>query len=205
MSLEILPLVTYILVGIFSPGPNNISSACMGVTYGYFRLIPFLAGISIGFLVVMLLSAGFCTMTLETMSGVQTIIRWLGVGFILWLAFKLLFTDYNQTADAIKRAEFRAGFCLQMVNVKTVVFGINLYSTFLASVRQNPGYLVLSVLIIAMLNFASVSFWACCGAMVRRKLANPVTCQNINRVLALLMVYIAVELSGVMDFIAKLP
>ena len=35
MSIEMIPLISFVLVTTFSPGPNNISSASMGVLYGF--------------------------------------------------------------------------------------------------------------------------------------------------------------------------
>ena len=52
-----IPLISFVIVTTFTPGPNNISSAAMGVAYGYRRTIPYLFGIASGFFLVMLAAA----------------------------------------------------------------------------------------------------------------------------------------------------
>ncbi len=57
MNIDMIPLISFVIVTTFTPGPNNISSAAMGVTYGYWRTIPYLFGIASGFFLVMLAAA----------------------------------------------------------------------------------------------------------------------------------------------------
>ena len=57
MSIEMIPLISFVLVTTFSPGPNNISSASMGVLYGFRQPLKYLVGIAAGFFFVMLLCA----------------------------------------------------------------------------------------------------------------------------------------------------
>ena len=57
MNLDMIPLISFVFVTTFTPGPNNISSASMGMRYGYRKTVAYLLGISSGFFVVMLACA----------------------------------------------------------------------------------------------------------------------------------------------------
>ena len=39
---DLIPLISFVVVTTFTPGPNNISSASMGVLHGYRKTLNFL-------------------------------------------------------------------------------------------------------------------------------------------------------------------
>ena len=41
MNIDTIPLISFVIVTTFTPGPNNISSAAMGVAYGYRRTLTY--------------------------------------------------------------------------------------------------------------------------------------------------------------------
>ena len=46
MNPEIIALISFVAVTTYTPEQNNISSASMGVLYGYKRTLPYMLGIS---------------------------------------------------------------------------------------------------------------------------------------------------------------
>ena len=57
MNIDMIPLISFVIVTTFTPGPNNISSASMGVMYGYKKAFNYLVGIASGFFLVMIACA----------------------------------------------------------------------------------------------------------------------------------------------------
>ena len=48
MALNFLPLVSYVLISTFTPGPSNISSASLSVQQGYKNSLRFQGGLALG-------------------------------------------------------------------------------------------------------------------------------------------------------------
>ena len=48
MKIETFSLISFVIITTFTPGPNNISSASMGIMYGYKKTLDFLLGIAAG-------------------------------------------------------------------------------------------------------------------------------------------------------------
>ncbi len=88
-----------------------------------------------------------------------------------------------------------------MLNVKVIVYGLTLYGTFLANKIPSLPILVLSALLFASVGFTSVSLWTLFGAGIRRYLNQPTVRQVVNISLALLLVFTAVDISGVLKLI----
>ena len=204
MSIDLVPFLSFVLVTTFTPGPNNISSASMGVLHGYKKTVKYCLGIATGFFGVMLLCGLISTTLLRILPGVETPLRIAGAGYILWLAFETLHTSYTFEDTDQRPLGFGRGVLLQVLNLKAIVYGLTLYSTFLSPITDNPAYLTLSTLFLTSMAFCSTSTWALFGASIRTCLHQPRIRQGVNLILALLLAYTAIELSGLLSVIHQL-
>ncbi len=197
MNIDLIPLISFVFVTTFTPGPNNISSAAMGVAYGYRRTIPYLFGIASGFFLVMLAAAYLSSALLGVMPFAEQYLRWVGSGYILYLAFSTLRSDYGFSGNSKDARVFTKGFVLQLFNPKVAVYGLTLFSTFLTGISGHIVWLSFFSAIFAITALAATSTWALCGAAIRKRLEKEFFRKAVNTVLALLLVYTALVLSGV--------
>ena len=119
----------------------------MGITYGYIRTIRYLAGITCGVFFLMLVCAGFSSTLLNLLPSLESTMRWVGSAYIIWLAFSILSADFNPGDINKEQAAFSKGLFLQLLNPKAIIFGLTIYSTFLAPLNGNVSMLVVSALI----------------------------------------------------------
>jgi len=197
LDVEILPLLSFVLITSFTPGPNNMSSASMGVNHGYRRTLLFLPGIASGFVLVMLICAYLAGTLLAVMPRAQRYLRWAGAAYILWLAIRILWANWSGPRSEAPALSFAGGFFLQLVNPKVAVYGLTLYSTFLAPISSRLGLLALSAFVFAAAAFAATSTWALFGAAIRNGLRREPVRKAVNICLCLLLVYAAIDLSGI--------
>ena len=198
MNIEIIPLISFVIVTTFTPGPNNISSASMGMLYGYKKTLNYLVGITSGFFVVMIACAYLSSALLTIIPVAEEYLRWVGAGYILWLAISILRSNYSFSESNGVMKAFTKGFILQLFNPKVAVYGLTLYSTFLAPISKHPDYLALLAVTFAFTAFVATSTWALCGAAIKNKLKNDSFRKIINASLSLLLIYTAIELSGIL-------
>lgn len=188
--------LTFVLITTFTPGPNNITSSSMGVLYGYRKSLKYISGIVTGFFGIMFL-AGIISQTLYAIfPSLESVMRIVGAGYILWLAYKTLKSSYNFAEDSSPVLGFFNGVLLQALNPKAWIYGLTLYTTFLASITNNIIFLLLSAIFLACIAFCATSTWALTGAVIKRYLTNPNIQKGINITLAVLLIYTAVDLSG---------
>lgn len=199
METETIALVTFVMITTFTPGPNNISSASMGILYGYWRSLDYIMGISLGFFMMLTLSGWLSVFLLESIPAFEPTLRVVGAVYILWLAWHTLRASYTFETEDQKPLGFLQGFLLQVLNVKVIVYVLTLYGTFLAGKITSPVVLALSALGFAFVGFTSLSVWTLFGAGIRKYLEKKWVKRLLNILLALLLVYTAVELSGVLD------
>ncbi|MDH3576034.1 MAG: LysE family transporter [Desulfobacterales bacterium] len=201
MGIDFIPLVSFVMVTTFTPGPNNISSASMGVLYGYRDAIKYLTGITVGFFFIMLLCAYVSSTLLKFMPSAEPVLRIIGAAYILWLAIGTARASYTFNSTDQSPMSFKKGFFLQALNPKVAVYGLTLYSTFLSSVADNLLVLTVFALLFALTAFCATSTWAIGGATIRKHLHQPRVRVLVNTVLALLLVYTAIDLSGIASLV----
>ena len=198
MGIEFINLVSFVLVTTFTPGPNNISSASMGVLYGYRETVQYLAGISAGFFCIMLLCAFVSSTLLNFLPSAEPTLRIVGAAYILWLAVGTARASYSFDSTNQSPMGFKKGFLLQAVNPKVVVYGLTLYSTFLSSAAGNLLLLTMFALLFSLTAFCATSTWAMGGAIINKNLHRPRVRLLVNSILVTLLVYCAIDLSGIL-------
>jgi len=201
MYSDFLALASFVLITTFTPGPNNVSCASMGILYGYKKTLKYMAGIGAGFFLVMIFCGLISSTLIRVFPAFENILRFVGAAYILWLAYHTLRANYGFREEGRAALGFVNGFFLQLLNVKVVVYGFTLYSTFLSGIVKNTFYLALSALVFTGASFCSITSWTLFGAAIRSHLNRPRIKRALNLALSLLLVYTAVELSGVLDLL----
>ena len=196
-DVNILSLAVFVLIATFTPGPNNISSASHGLRFGYAATLPYMAGIIAGFYMLMGLCMSFTALLSELLLEYNLFIRILGAGYISWLALKSLGISYSIDAEEAQKSRFSHGFFLQLVNMKAILFGITIFSTFLMPLNGQFSLLLLFVSAFALSTFIAISLWALSGAWIGENLKNEKLQKAVNMVLAASLLFIAVD---ILDF-----
>lgn len=199
-SINFTELVTFMLINIFGPGPNNIASMSQSVLFGFKRTQPFLLGVCIGVFMVQILCALFSTALLSAWQGAEMVLRIIGSLYILWLAWSIIVSATSKLEGDNSYEEvltFERGMFFQFINPKGILFGLTIFSSFLASEMKVNFWILAAAASIAILTYLSTSLWAFVGQAISRFLAGRVASIAISIILALLLVAIAFNLSGI--------
>lgn len=190
--------VVFVLVTIFTPGPNTISSANLAILYGFRRTSRYRFGIFIGFTLVMWLCAFLSSAVQSRLPSFGLWLRYLGAAYIVYLAISVLKTSYE--LDGAETAEFRypvlKGMLLQILNVKVIILGLAVYSTYLAARLHSALGLLISAPVLAVVSLSATSLWALGGSVISGFAGRRGVRLTLNAVLSLLLLYSAWELSG---------
>jgi cysteine/O-acetylserine efflux protein len=186
--------LSYILITTFTPGPNNISSAAMGALHGFRNSLNYLLGLMLGFFTIMFLCALLAASVLTLFPGAETLLRYVGATYILYLAYGILKASYSFESENVKPLGIMNGFLLQVLNPKVIIYGLTLFSTFFAPIVTQPGLLILTVIGLAFILFCATTVWALFGTFIKRYLQSPRAKLVLNVALSLFLVYTALEL-----------
>jgi len=196
MISNLLSVVSYVLISSFTPGPSNISSASLAIIHGYKKTLNYQAGLAAGVFLLMMLSGWFSAVLLRIFPSFEPILRYVGAGYILYLAFGILRASYSFTAENRRPLGLANGFVLQILNPKLMVYAFTLFSAFLAPVSTNTALLILTAMVLAGTSFCATSLWALFGTTIQTYLHNARLKTIVNIILSLSLVYTALSLMG---------
>ena len=196
MSAGLFPVISYVLITIFTPGPSNISSASMGVLHGFKRSLTFLVGLASGVFLLMTLSGLISSAALGAFPLIEPVLRYLGSAYILYLAFTILKESYTFKDEQTKPMGFVHGFILQVANPKLIVFAFSLFSAVLVPWIKNTSQLFLAVFLLTLISFLATAVWALFGTAIKSYLHIPRLKIALNIFLSLLLVLTAIQLLG---------
>ncbi len=198
MTTSLFSVITYVLISTFTPGPSNISSSSLAVLHGYKKTLNYEEGLAVGVFSLMVLSGLLSTALLGIFPALEPIMRYVGAAYILYLAFGVLKASYSFAETDVKPLGFVHGLMLNLLNPKLIVYAFTLFSAFLAPITGNIALVVLAAALLAFISFCSTSLWALFGTAIKTYLRNPRLRAIGNVVLALLLVYTALTLVGIL-------
>ena len=191
------PFLAYVFVTTFTPGPNNITSTSMGMSYGYRKTLRFIAGVVVGFFIIQMIS-GLLTETVTSLfPKVELFLRIVGAAYMVWLAVMILLPRKKGGREMKTRVAFGKGFMLQILNPKVIVYAVTVFSAFLIKAIDTVFEITLAALFLTFLSFLSTSAWALFGAVIKKYLQNKTVRIVFNTVMALLLLYSAASIAGI--------
>jgi cysteine/O-acetylserine efflux protein len=188
--IQLYPLLAYVFVTTFTPGPNNILAMSNAMRDGYQKTFRFLLGIFSGFFVVMLVCGLLNFVLLNLLPQVKVWLTIFGAAYMVYLAVHLLGAKPPENSpEQDGRNSFLAGFGMQFLNLKVILYGITVFATFIIQPGQSPLTVSLFAPLLAAIGFVSTSCWALGGVLFRRLLQKYERWFNVA--MAALLIYTA--------------
>lgn len=189
--------ITYIIISVFTPGPNNIFSSISSARIGIKKTMRFMLGILVGTFLVFVITGLFNVYLYQNIRIITQIIGVLGGLFIIFLAFRMYWTRKDSEKILIKNNKlFLMAVILNFINAKTLIFGLTVATYYLELGFPVKG-MVLFNIIMAILCFLAVLVWGLFGKVFREILAK-------YRVFYIILMSLLLAYSGIIIIIESL-
>ena len=182
-GVAIVPLAWYSFVMGMTPGPNNLMLAASGMNFGWRRTLPHIVGVLTGFTALIFLAGVGIGTLYETVPGFRSALRWLGAGFLVYLAWRIASASRLEHPEDARPLRFVEAALFQFANPKAWVFSLTAAATFLGS-GGLAGALVLTVAGMCM-TIVSTTTWTLFGAALARWIASERMQRRVNLAFAL--------------------
>lgn len=188
MNFDVLPaLALFAFVSSATPGPNNLMLMASGANFGFRRSLPHMVGISIGFMVMMMMTGAGLMQVFDLYPVSYLILKVLSVGYMLWLAWKIAnAAPIKARAAAGKPMTFLQAAAFQWVNPKAWAMALTAITVYVAD--TGLWMLVLCALCFSAVNLPSVGMWTVLGQQMARFLTNPARLRAFNWTMAALLI-----------------
>jgi threonine/homoserine/homoserine lactone efflux protein len=181
-------LALFAFVSSITPGPNNTMLMASGANFGFRASLPHLAGVALGFFVMVLgvgLGLGRVFVAWPQLHGILAVV---GGAYMLWLAWKIANAKGIAGGEAGARPQtFWQAAAFQWVNPKAWAIAIGAVTTYAPQARYNANILLVSLVFLSI-TAPCVITWTGFGVGLRRCLDRPAILRVFNLAMAALLV-----------------
>jgi threonine/homoserine/homoserine lactone efflux protein len=190
---ELTALLVFCTAMSFSPGPNTTLSTAMAANYGLRHTLRFCLAVPTGWTLLMLASGLGLGALVTGVPALRWGVKVAGVGYMLWLAWKVATATSLSQVDASRlRIGFAQGVGLQFVNIKAWMLALTLTAGWIVNAggqpAPNPGQRLAFICgLMVLFAFTSNFTYALAGSLLRRWLSQGTRLLWFNRSLALVL------------------
>ena len=153
MNSDLMLWILTLLPIVISPGPANILYAASGSAFGIKKTVPFWFATNITS-VFQTLAVGFGLSSLLLLyPNINIFIKYLGILFLLYLAYKFYHMSVSQTEN-IKPLSFKDGVIIELLNMKYLLIPTIMFSQFYT---PSDGYIQIFILSFSLLAMTLLS------------------------------------------------
>ena len=175
-----MPIETFILflfttaVVVFSPGAAAIAVASQGATNGGKRALAGVCGIAFANVVYFVLSATGIAALIIASNLIFSIIKWVGVAYLLWLGMNAIFSRSGVINVSVGKRQthwgklFSQGFVVEFANPKALLYFAAILPQFVEPELPILPQLVIMGLITLVMDLVSYSAYGFLGDRIAR-------------------------------------
>jgi threonine/homoserine/homoserine lactone efflux protein len=178
---QALAFCLFAIVAAITPGPSNLILTSTGANVGVLRGLPCLCGVTIGMGLMMgLVAFGLGSLVLERPMILHGL-KWCGMGFLLWLAWKIATAERSDTTTDKACVGFWGAAAFQWINPKSWLVSASAVGTYLPA---DAGSVVVQALsfgrLFVLAALPSGFVWLAFGATIQRLLSTERAVRLLN-------------------------
>lgn len=181
---------------VWSPGPNNILLLSTASKYGLKKNMKFMLGIWTGSLSLMILCGLLGSFLASVVPEIRPVMTWVGAGYLLYLAWQTYRRLPPGEGDTQKEPSYVMGIFLQLINVKIIIYGLTMFSSFILPYEQRPLFLLFYAFYLMTMGAIGNLIWAFAGNILKKFYKEHY--KLVNVIMALLLVWCALRVIGVL-------
>ena len=188
MHPEILSMALFWIVAAYTPGPNNVIASYSGFNFGIKKTLPHILGVAFGFtFLIFLLTIGLVNV-FKIFPIIQESLKYLGSIFLVYLAYKIYFSEMDIEKKNENPVKFIETFLFQFLNPKGVLIGIIIVSTYVEHGENYFAYATQVIFFAFLVSLSSITFWTLVGKYLRKFATNEKFIKYFNCVMSLLLI-----------------
>ncbi|MCA0423069.1 MAG: LysE family translocator, partial [Proteobacteria bacterium] len=168
----VVAMAVFAFVSSVTPGPNNVMLLASGVNFGFRRTIPHMAGINLGYSLMILLVALGIGGLLHAMPQAYFALKVASAVYMVWLAWKIAMAGRPKSDGGPSRPfTFLQAAAFQWINPKGWAMALSASAVYAQADSPLRSGLVMAF-VFWLMGLPCVILWAGAGVGLRRFLAD---------------------------------
>lgn len=188
MDAALLSLIGFSVAMYITPGPNNVMVAASAANFGVRATVPHMAGIAVGFSVMLTLVCAGLGSVLVRWPLLLPIFRWVGAAWLAWLAWQIATAPAPGEGGRSRVLGFFGAAAFQWINPKAWLIAAGAASEYLLPDTSLLFQLARIFTVFLLVGMPCLLVWAAIGSGARRLLRSPLRLRLFNIAMAVLLV-----------------
>ena len=167
MEQNLQALLLFAIAGAFTPGPNNLMITASGANFGYWRSLPHVMGVTLGFPAMLIAMAFGLIQIFDTWPVLHKILRVAGAAYMVYLAFRIATsTTAGKAQNTPQPLSFVEAALFQWINPKAVFYALSALSIFTTPEGNFTEEITQLTIVTLLVSFSSITTWCLFGTAI---------------------------------------
>lgn len=198
----LVSLTGFAFISSATPGPNNLLLVSSGALFGWRRTLPLLAGILLGFAILMSSAVFGLASVVGKWPWLVTIVRVLGAAWLVWMSMRFFVAakkisgdeSGNEHAPISRPLRFFEGVMFQWINPKALVLALSSAGAYIAIAELPYQRAAIIVGVFFLAGLVSCSTWMIAGDALNRYMSAGRSAKYVNLAMGILILLTAIHI-----------
>jgi len=181
----------FAFVSAITPGPNNLLLMSSGALFGRRQTLPLLAGVLVGFTILLTSAVLGLGSVVTQWPGVVTVVRIVGASWLGWMALGFVLAGLRRPTTSTKAP---ATPILQWVNPKAILLVVTAGSAYIEIAEPLFERLAIIVGVFFLAGAVCCSLWMTAGAALNRFMSSGTSARCLNMGMGVLILLTALHI-----------
>ena len=179
--------ILFVSIVSMTPGPNNLLLAASGANFGFFRTLPHMCGVIVGFAIMVVASGFGLGMILKEFPQVILPLKILSVSFLLYLSWRIATGGAHVVEGKSQSLTFLPALLFQTINPKGISFLLSIMGAQVSNAEPLLPQLIPLFILLPLFTLLSAVTWTMFGTAIGKLMQSQDAFRVLNSVMALLL------------------
>ena len=180
--------ILFVSIVSMTPGPNNLLLAASGANYGFFRTLPHMCGVIVGFAIMVVASGFGLGMILNEFPQVVLPLKIMSVSFLLYLSWRMATGGAHVVEGKSQPLTFLPAVLFQTINPKGISFLLSIMGAQVSDAEPLLPQLIPLFILLPAFTVLSAVTWTMFGTAIGKLMQSQSAFRVFNLVMASLLV-----------------
>lgn len=180
--------ILFVSIVSMTPGPNNLLLAASGANYGFFRTLPHMCGVIVGFAIMVVASGFGLGMILNEFPQVILPLKIMSVSFLLYLSWRVATGGAHVVEGKSQPLTFLPAVLFQTINPKGISFLLSIMGAQVSDAQPLFPQLIPLFILLPAFTVLSAVTWTMFGTAIGKLMQSQGAFRVFNFIMASLLV-----------------
>jgi len=180
--------ILFVSIVSMTPGPNNLLLAASGANYGFFRTLPHMFGVIVGFAIMVVASGFGLGMILNEFPQVILPLKIMSVSFLLYLSWRVATGGAHVVEGKSQPLTFLPAVLFQTINPKGISFLLSIMGAQVSDAQPLFPQLIPLFILLPAFTVLSAVTWTMFGTAIGKLMQSQGAFRVFNLIMASLLV-----------------